>query len=56
MTFTYYALVCVYVCDDPLPTTAPLVMHTQHMNGLRRSFLCRVKKSIDQHQAPQVRI
>ena len=40
--------------DDLLPSTAPLVMHTQHMNGLRRSFLCRVKKSTDQHQVPQV--
>jgi hypothetical protein len=25
------------------------------MNGLRRSFLCRVKKSIDQHHSPQVK-
>lgn len=24
---------------------APLVVHSQTMNGLRRSFLCRVKKS-----------
>ena len=24
---------------------APLIMHSQTMNGLRRSFLCRVKKS-----------
>jgi len=25
--------------------TAPLVMHSQSMNGLRRSFLCRVKRA-----------
>ena len=33
----FYVLFCFIL--------APLVMHTQTMNGLRRSFLCRVKKS-----------
>ena len=49
-----FVLICMF--DDPLPTAAPLVMHTQHMNGLRRSFLCRVKKTTDQHEVPQVKI
>ena len=32
--------------SHPLPHTAPLLMHSQSMNGLRRSFLCRVKRTV----------
>lgn len=33
-------------------TLAPLVMHPQSMNGLRRSFLCRVKRGGSSHPSP----
>lgn len=31
---------------------SPLVMHPQSMNGLRRSFLCRVKREDSSHELP----
>ena len=44
-TDLYCTFVYMYMMCFTSPTPAPLVMHPQSMNGLRRSFLCRVKRT-----------